>query len=362
MSKEVLHGAPSFCLSHDLLSLAVTVMGGHMTAEFHLGDRKLVPYARAPWLPDEIGGEMPVLLSHLRGDFFCLPFGPQSDGPPHGEAANGEWKLEESPADELWLSMTTGDTGCFVTKSIGTRSGHAALYIQNTVKGLVGNWSYGSHPILDFSGVEEGQGRVSTSAFRWASTYHGLFADPVNKEYQSLRPGASFDSLEKVPMMDGGTADLTRYPARKGFEDLVMLVNDERGAPFSWTACVLDGYVWFSLKKACDFPATLFWISNGGRHSEPWNGRHSSRLGLEEVCSYFCDDVEVSRRDLLASEGIATTRLFDGSPVSLKLIHAVALVSDRFDVVKEIFPGEGFVELVSQSGERVEVPLEWEFL
>lgn len=362
MSEAHLHGARSFCLTNELVSLAVTEAGGHMTAEFYLSGRKVSPYARAPWLPDEIGDAMPVLLSHLRGDFFCLPFGPQRNGPPHGEAANGEWKLEESPADELRLSMTASDADCSVTKSIGTRSGHAALYLQNTLKGLEGDWSYGSHPILDFSGVEEGQGRVSTSAFRWASTYHGLFADPVNKEYQSLRPGALFDSLEAVPMMDGGSADLTRYPARQGFEDLVMLVNEQGEAPFAWTACVLDGYVWFSLKKTCDFPATLFWISNGGRHSEPWNGRHLKRLGLEEVCSYFCDDVEISRRDLLAQEGIPTTRAFDGLPVSLKLIHAVALVSDRFDLVTEILPGEGFVELVSQSGVRVEVPLEWEFL
>ncbi|MEJ6578634.1 MAG: hypothetical protein QNL33_15190 [Akkermansiaceae bacterium] len=362
MLKENLHGAPSFCLTNDLVSLAVTEAGGHMTAEFELGGRKVSPYARAPWLPDEIGGEMPVLLSHLRGDFFCLPFGPQSEGPPHGETANGEWKCEESPSHELRLSMAPGDPACKVVKSMTTREGHAALYLQNTVEGLTGDWSYGSHPILDFSEVEDGLGRVSTSAFRWGSTYHGVFADPVNQEYQSLRPGALFDSLEKVPMIDGGVADLTRYPARPGFEDLVMLVNDQGEAPFAWTACVLDGYVWFSLKKASDFPATLFWISNGGRHSEPWNGRHLKRLGLEEVCSYFCDEVETSRRDLLASDGVPTTRSFDGSPVSLKLIHAVALVPDEFDTVAEILPGEGFIELVARSGARVVVPLDWEFL
>ena len=86
------------------------------------------------------------------------------------------------------------------------------------------------------------------------------------------------------------------------------------------------------------------------------------RLGLEEVCSYFCDEVETSRRDLLASDGVPTTRSFDGSPVSLKLIHAVALVPDEFDTVAEILPGEGFIELVARSGARVVVPLDWEFL
>jgi len=362
MGGDFQYGARSFCFSNGPVTCEVTVEGGHLTAGFDLGERVVRPYALAPWRPAEVSEELPVLLSHLRGDFFCLPFGPQKEGPPHGDPANGTWILEESGDDELRLSMATGDTACRVVKSIKTRDGHAALYLSNTVEGLSGDWSYGSHPILDFSGMPEGAGRVSTSTFRWGSTYHSLFADPVNKEYQSLRPRALFDSLEEVPMMDGGSADLTRYPARKGFEDLVMLVNDQGEDPFAWTACVLEGYVWFSLKNSRDFPATLFWISNGGRHSEPWDGRHLSRLGLEEVCSYFCDDVEISRRDLLASEGIPTTRAFDGSPVSLKLIHAVALVPEDFDIVAEILPGEGCIVLVAQSGARVAVPLLWEFL
>ena len=104
-------------------------------------------------------------------------------------------------------------------------------------------------------------------------------------------------------------AELERHaarPARPGREDLVMLANEPATAeqPFAWTAAVLDGYVWFCLKNPADFPATLFWISNGGRHEAPWNGVHTKRLGLEEVCSYFCDDIADSRKDLLADLGI----------------------------------------------------------
>ncbi len=362
MQEELHDGALSFCLNIGPIALKVTANGGHLTAGFDLGERVVRPYAPALWKPDEVSGDLPVLLTHLRGDFFCLPFGPQREGPPHGETANGIWVKEDSEEGELRLSMRTGDTDCRVTKSIRTVENHRALYLSHTIEGLNGKWSYGSHPILDFSNLKDGEGRVSTSAFRWGSTYHGVFANPVDKEYQSLRSGTLFDSLSDVEMIDGGKADLTRYPARKGFEDLVMIVSEQGEAPFAWTACVLDGYVWFSLKKASDFPATLFWISNGGRHSEPWNGGHLKRLGLEEVCSYFCDDVEDSRRDLLGSKEIPTTREFDGSAVALKVIQAVSAVSDRFDIVAEILPKEGGVELVSQSGVRVEVPLEWEFL
>ena len=360
--EEVLSGAPSFCLGNGTVSVAVTVRGGHMTADFDLGGRIVRPYARAPWLPTEVDESLPVLLTHLRGDFFCLPFGPQREGPPHGETANGEWIREQGAVGELRLSMMAEDTKCRVVKSVAIREHETALYLQHTIEGLRGPWSYGSHPVLDFSNLADGQGRVSSSAFRWGSVYHGLFSDPKNQEDQSLLPGGRFESLEKVPMLDGGVADLTRYPAREGFDDLIMIVNESGPSPFAWTACVLDGYVWFCLKDPADFPATLFWISNGGRHSGPWCGLHVKRLGLEEVCSYFCDDVDESRRNLLADEGIPTTRSFDGSPVDLRLIQAVSAVPDEFDIVEHISPSEAGVILLSRSGVEVEVCLNWKFL
>ena len=73
-----------------------------------------------------------------------------------------------------------------------------------------------------------------------------------------------------------------------------MMVNEAATPeqPFAWSAVVLDGYVWFSLKNPADFPATMFWLSNGGRTAAPWNGRHVGRIGIEEVCSYFANGVD----------------------------------------------------------------------
>lgn len=332
-----------------------------MTADFRLGDRVVSPYALAPWKPDEVSSDLPVLLTHLRGDFFCLPFGPQDDGPPHGEPANGEWQIGEGVFTGIHLVMEAEDTNASVEKKISLREGHQALYLEHSITGLTGEWSYGSHPILDFSRVNTG--RVSVSPFHWASVNPGVFSDPVNREYQALKPGAEFDDLREVPMMNGGTADLTRYPARQGYDDLVMMVNEVSDAPFAWTACVMDGYVWFSLKNAEDFPATLFWISNGGRHSEPWAGNHQRRLGFEEVCSFFAESVTESRKNPLADKGVATVREFDGSEVSLRLIQGVAEVPEEFDLVKEIVPdGKGKVRLVSESGGEQVTDLDWEFL
>ena len=159
----------------------------------------------------------------------------------------------------------------------------------------------------------------------------GLFSDPAADEYQTLVPGAPFDTLRRVALADApprsaenitssATTDLTRYPTRNGFEDLVMLVNEGSSPeqPFAWTAAVLKDHVWFSLKDPSDFPATLLWISNGGRRSSPWEGRHLGRIGLEEVCSYFAENVTTSRQDLLGHRSIPTTRAFSRD---LSLIH-----------------------------------------
>ena len=376
-----IHGAP--CITHrgDCTAVAITCTGGHLTADFTLPDGRVVsPYSRSPWTPDEAGPDLPSLLSHLRGDFFCLPFGPQQDGPPHGDPANAAWQHATGSPAPLDLLQETTDTRCEVRKRIGTEAQHTALYIEHCVTGLSGRWSYGSHPILDFSNLPDGAGRVTTSPIRWASTYPGLFSDPANKEYQALQPDTEFADLRRVPLAPEPptslentgraeqlkTTDLTRYPARPGRDDLVMLVNESatEAQPFAWTAAVLDGYLWFSLKNPADFPATLFWISNGGRHDAPWNGMHTKRLGLEEVCSHFCDDVAVSREDRLAAQGIPTTREFHPDrATTLRLVQAVAPVPENFGAVESIVPaGDQSLCISSDRGQSIEAACNWRFV
>ena len=230
--------------------------------------------------------------------------------------------------------------------------------------------------ILDFSGLAEGQGRVTASSFRWASVNPGLFSDPANDEYQALVQGARFTDLREVPLATeppsapaqvsaAGTTALTCYPARQGFEDLVMLVNEEanKEQPFAWTAAVLDGCVWFSLKNPADFPATLFWISNGGRRGAPWDGRHLGRLGLEEVCSHFADNVTSSREDKLDGENIPTTRSFSRNEVvSLRIVQAVTALPSDFGAVASIVPGgPENVTITSDTGAIVKAAVDWSF-
>jgi len=141
-----------------------------------------------------------------------------------------------------------------------------------------------------------------------------------------------------------------------------LIATDEQ--PFAWSAAVMDGYLWFSLKNPVDFPGTVFWFSNGGRTAPPWNGRHAGRMGIEDACSHFSDGVDKSRLNLLQKHGVETVRSFRvNEPVTLRNIHAVAAVPKDFGAVRSIVPdGENAVALTGESGVRIVIPLNWQFI
>ncbi len=334
--------------------------------EFHFPNRSVSPYALAPWKPEELSGDVPPLLKFLRGDFFCLPFGPQTEGPPHGETANHLWKEISREDHSLSLEIQTQDTQVTVQKNITLRPGETVLYIEHKISGLDGNWSYGSHPILNISTLPDGKARISVSPFRWASVYPEWFSAPQDGAKQALKIGAIFSDLNKVPLAKGGTTDLTFYPGLAETDDLVMMVSENatEAQPFAWSACVLDGYVWFSLKLPADFPATMLWLSNGGRSAHPWDSAHIKRLGIEDVCSHFCDGVDISRRDLLKNLSIPTSRAFQAeSPVSLRLIQGAAETPENFSIVTQILPaGSHQVQIIDENGTKLTTALNWEYL
>lgn len=360
-----MHGELSLQLATPEVELHLTERGGHLAPViFHLPGRDVSPYALAPWEPAEFP-DLPPLLSVLRGDFFCLPFGGQEDGPPHGDPANARWSLLARDERSLHLAMDAADSGAHLEKILSVRKGQHAVYSEHLISGLSGDFNYGNHPVLDLSALPERAGRVTTSGMRWASVFPGTFSNPADGETQALKPGATFTDMREVALAAGGLTDLTCYPQRAGNDDLVMMVNaaPTPEQPFAWSAVVLDGYVWFSLKNPEDFPATLLWMSNGGRSAAPWNGRHFGRIGIEEVCSYFSHGVTISREDPLAAQGIRSTRHFTPhQTVSLRIVQAVAAVAGDFGAVRQITPrGENAVAVTGDSGHEITVPLDWQF-
>jgi hypothetical protein len=362
---ETIHGSPSFVLRTPEVTLAVTRTGGHLAPlTHHLPGREASPLALAPWKPSEVDPALPRLLTELRGDFLCLPFGGQKNGPPHGDTANAEWELSSRSGHHLELTLHASDTGARVTKRLMLVPGHTALYSEHLIEGLEGAWNYGTHAILDLSDLPEGGARISTSPFRFGSVYPGEFSPAEEGATGCLLPGGRFDDLAAVPRKDGTKADLTRYPARLGNDDLVMLSGSASGATHGWTAASLPGYAWVQLKRLADFPSTLIWMSNGGRTAHPWEGRHVGRIGLEEVCSHFCDGVDVSREDRLATLGIPTTRNFRrGETTRLPLVQLAVPTPAGFGRVASVDPeGEDRVRITDDRGLSAVSPLDWNFL
>jgi hypothetical protein len=360
----VVYGEPSFALANRDVELFLTHRAGHMgPVRFRLGKRWVQPYALAPWQPHELAEETPTILRVLRGDYFCLPFG-SSKGikDVHGETANEAWELIESGTGRLSLEMKVKAPDCKVRKTLSIKEGQRAVYQEHRIEGLQGRFNFGHHAILQFP-EKGGPFHVNTSPFIYGSVKPDAFSNPLAREYGALKTGGRFTSLGKVPLANGGFTSLQEYPARQGFEDLVMVCS--KPGDFAWSAATLDGYIWISLKDPRTLPNTLFWISNGGRHGAPWNGRHLRRLALEEVCGHFSDGLEISKQNRLKAEGVPTTLAFKSKESkSIRNIHLVHPVAPGFGRVEQIVKGENgtYITVTGSSGKIARVPVDWAFL
>ncbi len=375
--KRVVCGQPSWRLASPEVEAFVTEMGGQLgPVTFERQGRKLQPYSVAPWAEERLDAGLPPILQALRGDFFCLPFGGNTapyrgeKHPVHGETANARWHFESLAQTAnrtcLHLSLRTKVRAGRVDKRITLVTGQNALYSQHTVTGMRGRMSLGHHAMLRFPDAP-GSGVVSTSPFVYGQVFPEPVERPENRGYSWLKPGAEFSSLEAVPTITGETTDLACYPARRGFEDIVMLVSDAQ-APFAWTAVTFpqERYVWFALKNPRVLRETVFWFSNGGRHYPPWNGRHINVLGLEEVCSWFHPGLaESAGKNPIAKKGFPTSlTLNPRTPLVVNYLMGVAKLPAGFDRVTSIEPANQnqAIRLGSASGKQAEAAVELGFV
>lgn len=375
--KRIVSGQPSWRLTSTGVEAFVTEMGGHLgPITFDRKGRKLQPYSVAPWAEERSEPSLPLIIKALRGDFFCLPFGGNATPfgrekhPVHGETANARWQFRSLETSEgrscLHLSLQTKVRPGRVDKRIWLVDGQNTVYSQHVVSGMSGPMNLGHHAMLKFPDAP-GSGLVSTSRFVYGQVFPQAFELPENRGYSWLKPGAEFKSLEKVPALNGETADLTRYPARRGFEDLVMLVSDP-DVPFAWTAVAFpkERYVWFALKDPRILRETVFWLSNGGRHYPPWNSRHINVMGLEEVTSYFHSGLaESARTNPISKKGFPTCLVLNArKPLAIPYIMGVARIPAGFDRVASVRASQGnqAIVLESASGRQAKSAVDLDFL
>ena len=371
---HTVHGQPSWSFRSSHVHANLTKLGGHLApVSFRLAHRLVAPFSVAPWAEEKLAPDTPGLLRALRGDFFCAPFGGNGtpwrgeNHPPHGETANANWQLKsfERSADRLTLHarLHTSVRAGTVDKFITLVEGQPVIY-QRHVLTARGPMPVGHHAMIRFPDTP-GSGVVSTSRFAAAQVFPDAFESPENRGYQSLQPGAAFRSLERVPLLAGGSADLTRYPARRGFEDLVMLTADAK-LPLAWNAVTFprERYVWFALRDPRMLRHTILWISNGGRHYPPWSGRHVSVMGIEDTTSYFHYGLaESAQPNPLSRRGIATALMLDPKkPAAINYIVGVAEIPAGFDRVADIRRAGAEIELVAASGKRARGAADVDFL
>lgn len=370
-------GQPSWRLRSSTVEAFVTKTGGQLApVVFDRTDRRLQPFSIAPWWREKPAAGTPPLIQLLRGDFFCAPFGANTEPfrgeqhPLHGETGNRKWKFEEPSRatnhTTLHLSLKTRIRAGRVDKLITLVDGHNAVYCRHTISGMSGPMNFGHHAMLKFPDVP-GSGVITCSPFKFGLVSPVPLENPESLGYSILKPNAKFHRLDHVPMMNGSTGDLSSFPARRGSEDLVLLATKQR-EPFAWFAVTFpdEGYVWFALKDPRVLRQTVLWHSNGGRHYAPWNSRHLNVLGIEDITGYFHYGLAASARpNPLNRLGEQTCfQLKPTEPLNVNYIMAVAKVPRGFTDTKLIEPARNgqSVKLISSSGKSVRAPLHVEFV
>ncbi|AHF92613.1 hypothetical protein OPIT5_22690 [Opitutaceae bacterium TAV5] len=370
-------GAPSWTFGSDRVEASLTRDGGHLApVRFRTAHGIVEPFAIAPWAADPEPPREHNVLRTLRGDFFCAPFGGNETPwrgerhPAHGETAVNAWTFADQrilPCGvEFSATLRTRVRPGEVTKRITLRHDETNLYCRHELRGYTGPLCLGHHAMLAFP-EDNGPGHLALGPWREGRVCPVPFEAPEAGGYFSLRTGAAFRRLDRVPLAAGGFADLTTYPARAGYEDLVM-VSARADSPVAWAAVAYPeaGYAWFSLKDPRVLASTILWHSNGGRHYPPWSGRHRRVLGVEDVTGYFHLGLAPSAAsNPLARAGIPTVlRLRCDRMLAVNYIMGVVALPRGFDRIKTlgVTPDGGHIRLRSVSGITVRHPVNTRFL
>lgn len=372
---EKWRGQSSYVLENDRVRVYLSVLGGHLTADFRCGEKTVNPYFVAPWWQEAPADGLPEMINVMRGDFFGFPFGVNDEPyegktyPVHGPTSNGHWEgLElhrEGDREQMSVCMMLAENEGRVEKTIGLHAGEAVVYCTHRISGFQGKVPLGHHPILQLPD-REGAAYLDMTEPVAGFTAPITPEDPRTGGYSRLRANERIKDRRHTPCDNGETVDLTRYPTPKGFEDVALFVSDA-SRDFTFTSLSLpeEGYVYFQLKNPRVLASTMLWMSNGGRHYAPWNGRVSSVIGLEEITSYYYyGQVQSVAPNPLAELGYKTHVKIDAaSPCEVKFIMGVAPIGKDFKGIREIQRKDAkHIRILGHEGEELEVPCQVDFL
>ena len=372
---KTLHGQPSYTVESDLVSAFVTVQGGHLTADFKCGEKEIAPFFVAPWWNEKLDDDSLQIINVLRGDFFCFPFGVNAEPyhgktyPVHGQTSNDNWNFISSGDSgnekliKLALELDNGEGR--VQKLIKLNQGEPLIYSKHTISGYAGKMPLGHHPTLQLPD-QAGAALLDMTEPVAGFTDVAPLEDPAKGGYSIIKTNMEIKDRKKVQGVDGQTYDLTRHPALKGFEDVVIFISDDsKEFTFSSLAFPEQGYLYFQLKDPKVLAETLLWMSNSGRHYAPWNGRVTSVMGVEEVTSfYYYGAAKSVAANALSEKGFKTFADIDGKePYDVNIIIGVVPISSDYKGVKDIVKKDpSTIAIIGKGGEEIEVPCQVDFL
>lgn len=360
----------SYQLTNKSLDVKVTIQGGHLTADFNSDEAIFSPFAIAPWWMDSCSIDSP-LERVLRGCFFCLPAGLESDYegrhyPTHGETANNTWNLllHEQNGDSGRMMMETriGEQ-ITVRKEIKINSGEPVVYLKDTVSGAKGAYPVGYHPTLQLPD-ELHSTYIDFSPPVFASTAPTHIEDPSKGGYSLLKEDHRITDFSKVPTIDGSIVDITAAPFTRGYEDIFMLASDKNQSfSFATVTFPSQNYLYFQLKNPRVLTGTMFWTSNAGRHYAPWCGQSHGIISINEVCSnYYYGMAAAQTPGKLGDSDSRTYHFFTGSPDSFSIMMGAVPVPEGFTRVADVIPDPEGIVVIGTKGERIRIKCSLSFL
>lgn len=325
------------------------------------------------------------LLYDIAGNFPCVPnFGPDNSVdsynlPPHGYTAFQKWEQEEPKNDiestSLISTLKEGEHPFRYKKTDVILKNQNVLYTRLDIKNTGTKsepYNCGWHNTTGSPFLESGC-LIDNNAKRFSIPPLGTEFDNTGR----LAAGTETDSLESVPLRDGGTVNLRKVPGIIGYTDFITgaVPSD---CKLAWCTIVNPRlkliYLSFFKGPAAvsknEIPLYFYdlWMNYGGRPFTPWAAvdgltDQTFCLGAENVTGYFANGLNQAIRNpqLLGNPTILHMKPGEEKSLSYGTMFQ-EYEGDLFDKgVKSIEASEGELIIEGYSGQIQKIACDCDF-
>lgn len=355
------YGQASYIAKSEKVKIITSIQNACTTPYFMIDDKEICPYWTAPWWEHEnMNGD---ILSTLRGNFICVAKTEDYNDPEHGYCCCSPWELSGIDMDGSTIKMVLEvdePSGGFIRKTLRTDGSNTAVYEENELNGISGEYSVSNHPCLKLP-KDKSQSCFSMTDPETIVTPKIFCETPEKNGYMLFPRNIEIGDWHHVRTIYGEELDLAHHPAKQGTVELLMMAHKPQ-----LVFCALvnkeEGYIYYQLKNAKTFPYILFWMFSGGRHYAPWNGTQDGCLGVEDSNSYL----PFMRNDIEETTGRpkynTSVEFSEKETYTFRQIYGVVKLPDGMNCVENItFAKEG-IELAGDGGIRIKASVDWEFL